>query len=135
MSASIATTPADRAFIGDNLARASPQIALSIYGAAAGRVLPYGNDPFATGARRKLSEVFERDVEVFLVSTGSAANGLSLAALTPPWGSVLPHPDSYIDHDECGALLFHRLRRHPAQGHGAAARLRHGPGRPVAAGP
>jgi threonine aldolase len=31
---------------------------------------------------------------------------LSLAALTPPWGSVLSHPDSHINHDECGAPEF-----------------------------
>ena len=40
------------------------------------------------------------------VSTGTAANALSLAALTPPWGSVLCHADSHIQHDECGAPEF-----------------------------
>ena len=106
MSAALAVTPANRAFISDNMAGASPRIAQAVADAAAGQVLPYGNDPFTDGARRRLAEIFERDVDLFPVSTGSAANGLSLAALTPPWGSVLAHPDSHIHHDECGAPEF-----------------------------
>lgn len=106
MSAAIAITPSSRAFISDNMAGASPQIAQAVADAAAGQVLPYGNDPFTDSARRRLGEIFERDVDVFPVSTGSAANGLSLAALTPPWGSVLSHPDSHINTDECGAPEF-----------------------------
>lgn len=102
----ITTTPSSHAFISDNMAGASPQIAQAVADAATGQVLPYGNDPFTDSARRRLSEVFEREVDVFPVSTGSAANGLSLAALTPPWGSVLSHPDSHINHDECGAPEF-----------------------------
>ena len=35
--------------------------------------------------------------------TGSAANGLALAALTPPYGAVLAHWDAHIHTDECGA--------------------------------
>jgi threonine aldolase len=106
MSAALAVTPANRAFISDNMAGASPRIAQAVADAAAGQVLPYGNDPFTDGARRRLAEIFERDVDLFPISTGSAANGLSLAALTPPWGSVLAHPDSHIHHDECGAPEF-----------------------------
>ncbi|MEU0689856.1 threonine aldolase family protein [Streptomyces uncialis] len=106
MSATIATTPSGRAFISDNMAGASPQIARAVADAAAGQVLPYGNDPYTERTRRRLSEVFERDVDVFPVSTGSAANGLGLAALVPPWGSVLAHLDSHIHHDECGAPEF-----------------------------
>jgi len=88
------------------MAGASPEIARAVADAAAGQVLPYGNDPYTERARRRLGEIFERDVDVFPVSTGSAANGLSLAALTPPWGSVLSHPESHINTDECGAPEF-----------------------------
>lgn len=106
MSTTTATTPSSHAFSSDNMAGASPRIAQAVADAALGQVLPYGNDPFTERARRRLGEIFERDVDVFPVSTGSAANGLSLAALTPPWGSVLSHPDSHINHDECGAPEF-----------------------------
>jgi len=106
VSTTVATTPAGRAFASDNMAGTSPQIAEAVAAAAVGQVLPYGNDPFTDSARRRLAEVFERDVDVFPVSTGSAANGLGLAALTPPWGSILCHPDSHINHSECGAPEF-----------------------------
>ena len=108
MSTAIAatTTPASHAFISDNMAGASPQIAKAVADAAIGQVPPYGNDPFTDSARRRLNEIFEREVDVFPVFTGSAANALSLAALTPPWGSVLAHPESHINNDECGAPEF-----------------------------
>ncbi|MGW7543317.1 threonine aldolase family protein [Streptomyces sp. NPDC054770] len=101
-----ATTPSGLSFISDNMAGAAPQIAGAVAEAAAGQVLPYGNDPFSERARRKLGEIFDRDVDVFPVTTGTAANCLALAALTRPWGSVLCHGGSHINNDECGAPEF-----------------------------
>lgn len=106
MSTTTDVIPSNRAFISDNMAGASPEIAQAVAAAAAGHALPYGNDPYTGSIRRQLSEIFERDVDVFPVSTGTAANCLGLAALTPPWGSVLCHPDSHINNDECGAPEF-----------------------------
>jgi threonine aldolase len=102
----ITSIPSHRAFISDNIAGASPEIAQAVAAAAAGYASSYGDDPFTGRVRHRLSEIFERDVEVFAVSTGTAANCLSLAALTPPWGSVLCHPSSHINVDECGAPEF-----------------------------
>ena len=50
--------------------------------------------------------MFEHEVAVFLVATGTAANALALAHLTPPWGAVLCHAESHIATDECGAPEF-----------------------------
>ena len=55
----------------------------------------------------RLRDIFECDLDGFLVPTGSAANGLSLATLTPPWGAVLCHKESHINNDECGAPEFY----------------------------
>ncbi|MGX7872821.1 threonine aldolase family protein [Mesorhizobium sp. ORM6] len=74
---------------------------------ASGQALPYGNDELTHAIERQLAEVFEHDVDVFLVSTGSAANALALAAMTPPWGSILSHADAHINRDECGAPEFY----------------------------
>ncbi|MFF3376596.1 threonine aldolase family protein [Streptomyces sp. NPDC002680] len=103
------TTPAPtaRIFSSDNVAGTSPEILDAIAGAAGGQATPYGTDDVTADVRRRLCEIFEYDVDVLLVSTGSAANGLSLAALTPPWGSVLCHRDSHINNDECGAPEFY----------------------------
>ncbi|WP_460062713.1 threonine aldolase family protein [Streptomyces sp. YKOK-I1] len=100
------TTPA-RIFSSDNTAGASPEIVEAVTRAAAGQARPYGADDLTVGVRRRLGEIFEREVDVLLVSSGTAANALSLAALTPPWGSVLCHRDSHINNDECGAPEFY----------------------------
>ncbi|MGV9457331.1 threonine aldolase family protein [Streptomyces sp. NPDC003635] len=98
---------ASRVFSSDNTAGASPEIVEAVTRAASGQALPYGNDDTTAAVRRRLSEIFERDVDVLIVSTGSAANALSLAALTPPWGSVLCHRESHVNNDECGAPEFY----------------------------
>lgn len=72
-----------------------------------GLALPYGHDELSQRLERKVSDIFEREVSVFLVSTGSAANALSLATLTPPWGSMLSHAEAHINRDECGAPEFY----------------------------
>ncbi|WP_340383970.1 beta-eliminating lyase-related protein [Streptomyces sp. SS7] len=100
------TTPA-RIFSSDNTAGASPEIVEAVTRAAAGQARPYGADDLTAGVRRRLGEIFEREVDVLLVSSGTAANALSLAALTPPWGSVLCHRDSHVNNDECGAPEFY----------------------------
>ncbi|MFZ3467963.1 hypothetical protein ACODT3_37535 [Streptomyces sp. 4.24] len=56
MSTTVATTPSGRAFISDNMAGASPRIARAVADAAAGQVLPYGNDPYTGRARRRLGQ-------------------------------------------------------------------------------
>ncbi|MFE1796763.1 threonine aldolase family protein [Streptomyces sp. NPDC059517] len=106
-STTAAPATAARTFSSDNAAGASPEIVDAVVRAAAGPASPYGSDGITAGVRGKLSEIFERDVDILVVSTGSAANALSLAALTPPWGSVLCHRDSHINNDECGAPEFY----------------------------
>jgi threonine aldolase len=53
-----------------------------------------------------MTELFEREVAVFLVPTGTAANALAIAHLSPPWGAVICHAESHIATDECGAPEF-----------------------------
>ena len=55
---------------------------------------------------QRFAELFEREVAVFLVPTGTAANALALAHLAPPWGAVLCHAEAHIATDECGAPEF-----------------------------
>jgi threonine aldolase len=51
-------------------------------------------------------DLFERDVAVYLVPTGTAANALAIAHMSQPWGAVLCHAESHIATDECGAPEF-----------------------------
>lgn len=94
-------------FSSDNIAGASPEVMDALLRANAGQAQPYGADDGTLRVQRKLADIFEHDVEVLLVPTGTAANALSLAAMTPPWGAVLCHAQSHIANDECGAPEFY----------------------------
>jgi len=94
-------------FCSDNVAGASPEIlqALSRAGAA-GAMMPYGADPISQKVEKHLAELFETDLDVYFVATGTAANSLALSALCPPYGAVYCHPESHINVDECNAPEF-----------------------------
>jgi len=93
-------------FASDNTAGIDPAILDAIGAANRGYARGYGNDDWTQAVGRRLSEVFEREVAVFLVPTGTAANALALAQVTPPWGVVFCHAHSHIATDECGAPEF-----------------------------
>jgi threonine aldolase len=93
-------------FASDNTAPVAPAILDAIVRANEGYALGYGNDDWTHNVERRLSEIFEHEVAAFLVPTGTAANALALAQLTPPWGVVFCHADSHIATDECGAPEF-----------------------------
>ena len=94
------------AFTSDNIAGVSPQVLEAMARCNVGQADPYGRDACTMQAEKMLSDVFEKDARVFFVTTGTAANCLSLSALTPPWGAVLCHHEGHINHDECGAPEF-----------------------------
>jgi threonine aldolase len=81
---------------------ASPKVLEALIAANSGAMSSYGEDELAKAVEQRLSAIFERDVSVFLMSTGTAANGLALACLTPAWGEIFCHQDSHIMTDECG---------------------------------
>ncbi len=93
-------------FASDNTAVIAPGIMAALNRANEGFALGYGNDALTRQIERRLSELFEKDVAVFLVPTGTAANALSIAHITPPWGGVLCHEQAHIVTDECGAPEF-----------------------------
>jgi threonine aldolase len=93
-------------FASDNTAGIAPKILEAIVQANAGFALGYGNDRITQKLERRFAEIFERDLAVFLVPTGTAANALALAQATQPWGAVLCHEESHIVADECGAPEF-----------------------------
>ncbi len=117
------SSPRSRSFASDNIAGASPEIIAAVAACNAGQASPYGNDDLTRSVDRRLAEVFEHAVDVFLVSTGSAANALALAAVTPPWGSILSHADAHINRDECGAPEFYTAGAKLVQLPGAAAKI------------
>src|SRR5213078_1595602 len=93
-------------FASDNTAGIAPEILAAIGKANTSYALGYGNDDWTKRVEQRFAEIFEREVAVFLVPTGTAANALAIAHLSPPWGAVLCHAESHITTDECGAPEF-----------------------------
>jgi len=93
-------------FASDNAAGVAPAILDALVHANAGFAIAYGDDSSTQRLERRFSELFERDVAVFLVSTGTAANALALAHVSPPWGAVLCHTEAHAIVHECGAPEF-----------------------------
>jgi threonine aldolase len=94
-------------FGSDNTAGVAPAILEALARANGGYALSYGDDEVTARVEQRLAEIFEHEVAVFLVATGTAANALALAQLTPPWGAVLCHTESHVATDECGAAEFY----------------------------
>src|SRR4051794_3877959 len=92
-----------RSFASDNNAVVHPEVLEAISRANEGHVVGYGDDRYTESAVRKFREHFGEDVEVFFVFNGTAANVLSLNALTRPHHAVLCSEMSHIYNDECGA--------------------------------
>ncbi|HUM07200.1 MAG TPA: low specificity L-threonine aldolase [Terriglobales bacterium] len=92
-----------RSFASDNNATVHPEVMEAIARANQGHVIGYGDDPYTESAVRKFREEFGGDVEVFFVFNGTAANTLSLQALTRSYHAVLCPELSHIYTDECGA--------------------------------
>lgn len=90
-------------FASDNIAGAAPEIVAALLRANEGSAVSYGGDEITARLKTRFSTFFERDVDVYPVVTGTAANALALAAIAPPYGAVLCHELSHIHLDECGA--------------------------------
>lgn len=94
-------------FISDNVVGASARILAAIAAANDGTAGSYGADPWTARVEAQLNAFFEREVAVFMVTTGTAANALAAAAICPPWGTLLTHRESHVIDDECGAPEFY----------------------------
>ncbi len=93
-------------FASDNWAGAHPAIATALADQAAGFAAAYGASDIDKAVARRFSELFERDVAVFYVSTGTAANTLSLASVNRPGGVSFCHREAHLIEDECGAAEY-----------------------------
>ena len=93
-------------FSSDNAYGAWPEILAAVTEAAAGSAHSYGEDAITARLGARFCELFEREVAVFPVISGTAANALALASLVPPHGAIFCHGESHIAVDECGAPEF-----------------------------
>lgn len=94
-------------FRSDNIAGVAPEVLAALTVAAKGSATSYGEDDISKRVAAKLADLFEHEVAIFSVATGSAANALALAQIVPGWGSTLCHEGAHIATDECGAPEFY----------------------------
>ena len=90
-------------FASDNWAGAHPKVNAAIASHNAGFARAYGNSDLDKEVTKTFGRVFERDVAVFFVSTGTAANSLSLALANKPGGVGFYHSEAHAIMDEGGA--------------------------------
>ncbi|MBY0564252.1 MAG: threonine aldolase [Hyphomonadaceae bacterium] len=94
-------------FRSDNTAPVAPEFMRALMDVNEGAADPYGEDAWSIRLDHVFSDVFEREVRVFTVGSGTAANAISIACATPPWGAVLCHREAHIECDEGGAPEFY----------------------------
>ncbi len=93
-------------FASDNVYGVSAQVMDALRESNEGPSGTYGGDAHTKRAETMIDDVFETGVSTFLVTTGTAANALSLAAITPSYRAVLCHHEAHVHVDECGSIEF-----------------------------
>lgn len=94
-------------FASDNVTGIAPEILAAITAANGGAVPSYGEDAITQRLTAKLAALFEHEVAVLPVATGTAANVLCLSALVPPWGAIFCTEEAHIAVDETNAPEFY----------------------------
>jgi threonine aldolase len=105
-------------FRSDNETPVAAAIMDAIVNANQGTAWAYAEDDWSNQLNRAFSELFRTEAVVLPVSTGTVANSIALATVTPPWGSVFCHSGAHIQNDEGGAPEFfgNGLRLVPVHG-------------------
>ena len=93
-------------FSSDNVTPACDAVMAAVIAANSGLMSSYGADEVSARLTSKAGEVFEKEVVIFPVTTGTAANALALAQFAPPHGAVYCYEAAHIVTDECGAPEF-----------------------------
>jgi threonine aldolase len=92
-----------RSFASDNNAGVHPEVLKALSEVNRGHVVGYGDDAYTTAAVRQFKRHFGNDIDVFFAFNGTAANCLSIKALTESYDAVICPEGAHINVDECGA--------------------------------
>jgi threonine aldolase len=111
-------------FASDNVYGVHPKILASLAEANHGTAPSYAGDEWSKRAEARLGEIFEKDIRAFLVTTGTAANGLALQAMAPPHGAIFCHAEAHVAVDECNAPEFFTGGAKMFGLHGAGGKIR-----------
>jgi len=105
-------------FRSDNESPAAPEILDALIMANQGTAWSYDEDPWGDQLNAAFSELFGTATTAIPLITGTVANSIALACVTPPWGSAYCHSGAHIFNDEGGAPEFfgNGLRLMPVEG-------------------
>ena len=105
-------------FASDNWSGAHPAVCEALTRHGSGFASAYGTSELDRAIERRFDEVFEREVSVWFVATGTAANALALAAVNRPGGVSFCHSEAHVVDSECGAVEYftHGSRLNPVDG-------------------
>jgi threonine aldolase len=95
-----------RNFTSDNVTPVCAPIMAAIDAANSGMAASYGADEWTERLQAVASRVFEADVAIYPVATGTAANALALSQIAPPYGAIYCYETAHIVTDECAAPEF-----------------------------
>ncbi|HEV7632766.1 MAG TPA: beta-eliminating lyase-related protein, partial [Steroidobacteraceae bacterium] len=90
-------------FLSDNTAPASAEVIAAVTAANTGYARAYGDDDWTRQLDDAFGRYFGTPVRAFPVASGTAANSLALATLTPPYGAIFAADEAHVIADECGA--------------------------------
>jgi threonine aldolase len=95
-----------RNFSSDHVTPASDAIMAAVAAANVGSVASYGADELTIKLQSVASALFEAEVAIFPVISGTAANALALSQIVQPFGAIYCHAAAHLITDEAGAPGF-----------------------------
>jgi len=93
-------------FASDNVYGVHPKVLAALSEVNGGTAPSYGGDDHTKQAEERLKEIFGCDLRAFLVTSGTAANGLALSTITPGFGAIFCNAEAHIAVDECNSPEF-----------------------------
>ena len=105
-------------FASDNWSGAHPAVSANLTRHAEGFAAAYGTSDLDRAVEASFDALFEREVSVWFVATGTAANALALSAVNRPGGVMFAHREAHVIDSECGAVEYatHGSRLQPVDG-------------------
>lgn len=93
-------------FASDNWSGAHPDISAALARHGGGFAAAYGTSELDRQVEQRFAEIFEHDLSVWFLPTGTACNSLALAAAGRAGGVAFAHTDAHVREDEGGAPEF-----------------------------
>jgi len=94
-------------FCSDNVSGIHPRILDALIAGNDGDVMPYGEDPHTRRAEARFCEIFERELAVAMMATGTGANALALSLVASPISAIFCRSGAHLLNNEAGAPLMY----------------------------